>query len=51
MQHEKIVLDKTHKFLIEVETTKINPRDFIEQMVEECYGEDVYFEVKSVKVV
>ena len=50
MQHEQIIDMKTHKFVLTIETTKKNVRDFIEQMVEE-YGNDVYFNIEKVEVI
>ena len=51
MEHEQIVLDKTFKFIVEIETTKRNVRAMLNQAVEETFGNDVYFNIGKVEVV
>lgn len=51
MQHEQVIYMKTHKFVLTIETTKKNVRSFLNNLIEEAYGNDVYFEVKDVKVI
>jgi len=50
MQEEQIVLDKTFKFIVEIETTKRNIRTMLNRAVGETFGNDVYFRVGKVKV-
>lgn len=48
--NEEIIVDKTFKFIVEIETTKRNVRDMLNQAVEETFGNDVYFKIGKVKV-
>ena len=50
-QHEQIIMDKTFKFMVEIETTRRNVRVMLNQAVEETFGNDVYFKVGDVKAV
>ena len=50
MQEEQIIIDKTFKFLVEIETTRRNVRSLLNQAVEETFGNDVYFSIGKVKV-
>ena len=49
-EEEQIVMDKTFKFIVEIETTKRNIRTMLNRAVGETFGNDVYFRVGKVKV-
>ena len=51
MNEEAIVLDKTFKFIVEIETTQRNVRVMLNRAVEETFGNDVYFNIGNIKVV
>lgn len=50
-EEEQIILDKTFKFIVEIETTRRNVRVLLNQAVKETFGNDIYFNIGKVKVV